>query len=154
MDTAGNYHLVSETHIVELALKTLESQFKRGDELFTTPAISKDFFSLKLASKKSEVFACVFLDNKHRLLAYEELFFGTIDGASVYPREVVRKALEHNAAAVILAHNHPSGSPEPSRADEQITNRLKEALALIDVRVLDHMIVGETVTSFAERGLL
>ena len=102
-----------------------------------------------------EVFACLFLDNRHRLMAFEELFRGTIDGASVHPREVVRRALAHNAAALILAHNHPSGIAEPSAADTRITERLRQALSLIDVRVLDHLIVGDAeVTSLAERGLI
>ena len=100
------------------------------------------------------MFSCVFLDNRHRVIEYEELFHGTIDGASVYPREVVRQAIHHNAAAVILAHNHPSGVAEPSQADERITQRLKEALALVDVRVLDHFVIGDQVVSFVERGLL
>ena len=102
-----------------------------------------------------EVFACLFLDNRHRVIEYEELFRGTIDGASVHPREVVRRALEHNAAALILAHNHPSGVAEPSDADRSITRRLSEALALVDVRILDHFIVGEgEPLSLAERGLM
>jgi DNA repair protein RadC len=101
------------------------------------------------------VFACLFLDNRHRVIEYRELFNGTIDGASVHPREVVRQALTANAAAVIFAHNHPSGVAEPSRADELLTRRLKEALALVDIRVLDHLVVGDgDAVSFAERGLL
>jgi DNA repair protein RadC len=102
-----------------------------------------------------EVFACLFLDTRHRVIAYEELFNGTIDGSSVHPREVVRRALHHNCAAVILAHNHPSGVCEPSHADKAITKRLQDALALVDVRVLDHFIVGDASPySFAETGLL
>jgi DNA repair protein RadC len=102
-----------------------------------------------------EVFGCLFLDNRHRLIALEEMFLGTIDGASVHPREVVKRALKLNAAAVILAHNHPSGVAEPSQADELITARIRDALALVDIRVLDHLVVGgTTVTSFAERGLI
>jgi len=101
-----------------------------------------------------EVFACLFLDNRNRLIAFEELFRGTIDGASVHAREVVRKALHHNAAAVILSHNHPSGVAEPSDADQQITVRLKEALSLVDVRVLDHIVVGDETVSMAERGMI
>lgn len=96
----------------------------------------------------------MFLDNQHRLIAFEELFFGTIDSASVYPREVLKAALKVNAAAIILAHNHPSGDATPSQADKQITQRLKEALALVDIRVLDHIVVGDSAISFAERGLL
>jgi DNA repair protein RadC len=109
---------------------------------------------LKLAPYEHEVFVCLFLDNQHRVIACDELFRGTIDGASVYPREVVKAALQYNAAALIMAHNHPSGISDPSQADRVITEKLKEALALIDVRVLDHFIVGENVYSFAEHGLL
>jgi len=102
-----------------------------------------------------EVFACLYLDNRNRVTACKELFRGTIDGSSVHPREVVKEALAHNAAAVILVHNHPSGVAEPSQADELITRRLKQSLSLVDIRVLDHLIVGDaTVESFAERGLL
>jgi DNA repair protein RadC len=102
-----------------------------------------------------EVFACLHLDNRHRVIAFEELFRGTIDGASVPPREVVRQALKHNAAALIFAHNHPSGVAEPSDADRRLTTRLKDALALVDIRVLDHFVVGDgEVSSFAERGWL
>lgn len=115
---------------------------------------SKNLLSAKLAVLEAERFAVLFLDNKHKLLAYEELFFGTIDNSAVHPREVVKRALYHNSAAVIFGHNHPSGIPEPSRADEAITLRLKEALSMVDVRVLDHIVVGETAVSFAERGLL
>ncbi|MDH5649555.1 MAG: DNA repair protein RadC, partial [Gammaproteobacteria bacterium] len=116
---------------------------------------SKQFLASRLRGRKQEVFCCLYLDNRHRVLAFEELFQGTINGASVYPREVVRRVLAHNAAAVILAHNHPSGVAEPSRADETLTERLKDALALVEVRVLDHIIVGEgDPVSFAERGLI
>ena len=100
------------------------------------------------------MFAILWLDNRHRVIAFEELFRGTIDGASIHSREVVKSALGHNAAACIMAHNHPSGVSDPSRADENITRRLRDALALIEVRVLDHIIVGEDCVSFAERGLL
>jgi len=101
------------------------------------------------------VFACLFLDNRHRVIDFEELFRGTIDGASVHPREVVRRALHHNAAAIILAHNHPSGVAEPSRADVQLTRRLVDSLTLVDVRVLDHVVIGDGGgVSFAERGLI
>ena len=101
------------------------------------------------------MFSVIFLDNRHRVISFEIMFRGTIDGSSVYPREVVKTALKHNAAATIFAHNHPSGDPEPSKADESITQRLKEALALVDIRVLDHLVVGSSeIVSFAERGLL
>jgi DNA repair protein RadC len=109
----------------------------------------------QLAAREHEVFICIFLDNPHRVIAMDEMFRGTIDGASVHPREVVKCALQYNAAAVILAHNHPSGVPEPGRADTSLTRRLSEALELIDVRVLDHFIVGGSeLVSFAERGLI
>lgn len=139
---------------LELTDRYLRSGFERG-EAITDPLITRRFLTCKLSRHRREVFACMFLDNQHRLIVYEELFFGTIDGASVHPREVVKRALETNAAAVIFAHNHPSGIAEPSQADQRITDRLKSALLLIDVRVLDHMIVGDgEVMSFAERGLL
>ena len=120
-----------------------------------SPGDTSTFLRLRLAERKNEVFGCLFLDNRHRILEVSELFQGTIDGASVHPRVVVQKALGFNAAAIIFFHNHPSGVAEPSRADEAITQRLKEALALIDVRVIDHFVVtaGEFV-SFAERGLI
>ena len=110
---------------------------------------------LPLRHRQRELFAVLWLDNQNRLIAYEELFQGTIDGASVYPREVVKQALARNAAAVILAHNHPSGVAEPSQADQRLTRRLQAALELVDIRVLDHLVVGEgEIVSFAERGLL
>jgi DNA repair protein RadC len=146
----------NEDAIIESALKILETRisYSSNEPSLTSPQASKDFVKLKLATYEHEVFACVFLDNRNRVITFEEMFRGTIDGASVYPREVVKACLSHNAAAVIFAHNHPSGTTEPSQADIAITERLKKALALIDVRVLDHLIVGEDVTSFAERGLL
>jgi DNA repair protein RadC len=123
--------------------------------LLESPAATRAFLVAELRDRPYEVFCCLFLDNRHRLIAFDELFRGTIDGASVHPREVVRQALQRNAAAVLLAHNHPSGVAEPSQADELITQRLKDALALVDIRVLDHLIVGDNrCTSFAERGLL
>ncbi len=138
----------------ELVKRYLETGLNRGETIADSDAM-RDFLRLQLRESPSEVFACLFLDNQHRLIAYEELFFGTIDGASVHPREIVRKALNHNAAAVVLVHNHPSGVAEPSQADRRITERLQSALALIDVRVLDHMVVGDLeVVSFAERGLI
>ena len=129
-------------------------------ELVTGPALeapkaTQAFLIAQLRDRPYEVFCCLHLDNRHRLIAFEELFRGTIDGASVHPREVVKQALARNAAAVILAHNHPSGVAEPSQADELITYRLRDALALVDIRVLDHLIVGDNrCVSFAERGLL
>lgn len=142
--------------VLDQAREILQYRLTRPETTtFSSPDAVKSFLQLKLASAEREIFACLFLDNRHRLISYEELFFGTIDGASVHPREVVKSALGCNAAAVILAHNHPSGVAEPSRADEAITTRLKDALGLIDVRVLDHLIVGsDAPVSFAERGLI
>ncbi len=120
-----------------------------------SPDATREFLIAQLRDRPYELFCCLYLDNRHRLIRFEELFRGTVDGASVHPREVVREAIQHNAAALILAHNHPSGIAEPSHADELITRRLREALALIDIRLLDHLIVGDAgCVSFAERGLL
>ena len=119
------------------------------------PRTARDYLIARLRDRDHEVFCCLWLDNRHRVIACDELFRGTIDGASVHPREVVKQALAQNAAAVILAHNHPSGVAEPSQADELITHRLKDALAIVDIRVLDHLIVaGAQVVSLAERGVL
>ncbi|HSN00695.1 MAG TPA: DNA repair protein RadC [Rudaea sp.] len=127
----------------------------RQPEALANPAACADYLRARIGAYPYEVFACLFLDNRHRILAFEELFRGTIDGASVHPREVVRRCLAHNAAAVILAHNHPSGVAEPSQADRAITAELKRALETIQVRVLDHFVVGAgSPTSFAARGLL
>lgn len=126
----------------------------RGPALLS-PQSTREFLSRVLATRPYEVFCVLYLDNRHRIIAWAELFRGTIDGASVHPREVVRSALAHNAAAVLLVHNHPSGIAEPSQADELITRRLREALAVMDIRTLDHLIVaGNQSVSFAERGLL
>ena len=140
--------------IVVQALQLLECQVREADTM-ASPAAVKDYLRLKIADLPYEVFAVVFLDVQNRVITIEEMFRGTLTQTSVYPREVVKAALAHNAAAVILAHNHPSGSAEPSRADEALTQTLKAALALVDVRVLDHMVVTRAVVlSFAERGLL
>ncbi len=140
--------------VVRLALEVLAHEHQPG-EILTTPPRTKEYLRLLLAERRNEVFGVLFLDNRHRVLAFEELFYGTVDGASVHPRVVVQRALLRNAAACILCHNHPSGIAEPSRADMTITDRLKKSLELVDVRVLDHMVVGaEEVVSFAERGLL
>ncbi len=139
---------------LELVGRYLESQCRRGDTI-TDPNLTRRFLKSRLRHRRREVFAVLLLDNQHRLIAYEELFLGTINGASVHPREVVKLALDRHAAAVIFAHNHPSGVTEPSAADRRITERLRSALGLVDINVLDHMIVGEgEVLSFAERGLL
>ncbi|MDC9724860.1 MAG: DNA repair protein RadC [Gammaproteobacteria bacterium] len=138
--------------VLEMSKRHLESTLSRGDAL-TDAATTKQYLQHRLRAYPYEVFACLFLDTKHRMISFDELFSGTIDGASVYPREVVKRALKHNAAAVIFAHNHPSGIAEPSQADHAITQRLKSALALVDIRVLDHVIVGDNETvSFAETG--
>jgi DNA repair protein RadC len=139
---------------LELGRRYLEATLKRSDVL-ASPADTRAYLSAHLRGLPHEVFACLFLDNRHRVISFEEMFRGTIDGASVHPREVVKRALAHNAAAVILAHNHPSGVAEPSRADQALTQRLKEALALVEIRVLDHLIVGDgEVVSLAERGMV
>ena len=140
--------------VLEMARRHLAERLRRGDAL-TDPEATRAYLRQRLADRAYEVFAVVFLDNRHRVIACEELFRGTIDGAAVYPREVVKAALSPNAAAVLLAHNHPSGIPEPSRADRELTRRRREALALVDIRVLDHLVIGDGAsTSFAERGLL
>ncbi len=139
--------------VLEMSKRYLNAGLQRGDSL-TSPQETRQFLTSQLREYSYEVFAVLFLDQRHRVIQFEELFRGTIDGASVYPREVVKKALEHNAAAVIFAHNHPSGMAEPSQSDERITQRLKAALDLVDVRVLDHFVVGDEVVSFAERGLI
>lgn len=140
--------------VINLALSVLALRHRRGRAL-NNPRNTQEYLRIKLADRKHEVFGTLFLDSQHRVLQYAELFQGTIDGAAVYPRVVVQEALGLNAAAVVLFHNHPSGVAEPSTADRNITKRLQDALALIDVRVLDHLVVsaGEA-TSFAERGLL
>ncbi|NLY15521.1 MAG: DNA repair protein RadC [Gammaproteobacteria bacterium] len=128
--------------VLEMGRRHLEATIKRQSALESPEAV-RNFLKAQLRHEPHEVFACLFLDTKHRVLAFEPLFYGTIDGASVYPRQVVKRALAHNAAALILSHNHPSGIAEPSQADRMLTERLKEALALIDVRILDHFIVGD-----------
>jgi DNA repair protein RadC len=138
----------------ELVRRALAAEIKSGINL-SSPAAVRDFLRLSIQHRQVEIFVGLFLDAQNRVIAVEELFSGTLTQTSVFPREVVRTALHHNAAAVIFAHNHPSGVAEPSHADETLTHALKEALALIDVRVLDHFVVGRGATlSFAERGLL
>jgi len=140
--------------VLELAQRHLMETLRREDAL-TSAAHSRLYVKSKMRSYKREVFLCLFLDNQHRVIAEEELFQGTIDGSMVHPREILHRAFFHNAAAVIFAHNHPSGVAEPSEADISITRRLKTALATVDIRTLDHLIVGDCeVISMAERGLL
>ena len=140
--------------VLELSKRYLDETIKRQCAL-SCPDDTRKYFKSQLRDRSYEVFAAVFLDNRHQVICFEELFKGTIDGASVYPREVVKKALQHNAAALIVAHNHPSGVAEPSQADEHITARLKQALELVDIRLLDHLIVGDgEIVSLAERGVV
>ncbi len=140
--------------VLEMARRHLGEALQRGIQL-TDPAATRSYLITRLRDLPQEVFCCLYLDNRHRVIAFEELFHGTLDGTSVHPREVLRKALAHNAAALIFAHNHPSGVAEPSDADRRLTQRLKDALALVDIRVLDHFVVGDgEAVSFAERGLL
>jgi DNA repair protein RadC len=154
-DEDGNYRIASANDIIDRAKSVIGQRFRAGSPTLTAPARTREFLRMQLATREHEIFAALFLDNRHRLIEYVELFRGTIDGASVHPREVVKEALVRNAAAVIFAHNHPSGVAEPSQADELITRRLRDALALIDIRVLDHIIIGDSaILSFAERGLL
>lgn len=144
--------LVKPEEIVSMASTILKDKILAKDML-TKPTDAARFLQLEMADDKEEVFSVLFLDSKHRILAFERLFSGTVDAASVYPRVVVKRSLNWNAAALILAHNHPSGSVEPSEADKVITRRLKDAMSLIDVRVLDHIVVGyEGWCSMAERG--
>jgi len=139
---------------VEIARRQLTEVLRTGPSL-ASPRATRDFLLARLRDREHEVFCCLYLDNRHRLIHFEELFRGTIDGASVHPREVVKQALLWNSAAVIVAHNHPSGIPEPSQADEIITQRIKHALALVDIRLLDHIVVGDGASvSLAERGTL
>lgn len=144
-----------DDEIIERALQILRARMTMPEVFFTEPSMACDYARLKLAERKNEAFAAFWLDNRHGLIEFEELFHGTVDGSSVPPRVVVQRALELNAVAVIFTHNHPSGNPEPSNADKRITERLRDALALVDVRVLDHIVVGGPDTySFAEQGLL
>jgi DNA repair protein RadC len=139
---------------LELGTRHLGRQLQRGEAL-ADPEQAGAYFCRKLRPLPHEVFACLFLDTRHRVIAYEELFRGTLDGSEVHPREVARRCLAHNAAAVIFGHNHPSGNPEASAADRAVTARLKQALALVEVRVLDHFIIGDGApTSMAQRGWL
>ena len=140
--------------VLELSRRYLDEMLMRSDPL-ESPDVTEQYLKSALRDCSNEVFACLFLDTRHRVIAFEELFHGTIDGATVYPRVVAEKALWHGAAALIVAHNHPSGVSEPSLADQVITRRLKDALALLDIRLLDHFVVGEgTPVSMAARGLL
>jgi DNA repair protein RadC len=145
----------AEEAAIRRALRIIESRLKVCDVVLTSPRAVRDYLRLQLADREAEAFVVLFLDAQHRLIACEELFRGTLTQTSVYPREVVKAALKHNAAAVIFAHNHPSGVAEPSRADELLTASLKSALSLVDCRTLDHFIVaGNAAVSLAERGVV
>jgi DNA repair protein RadC len=162
---AGHHDLAAESGIgdarlailralPELARRYFEETLPMG-EAIRSPADTETFLMARLRDRPHEVFCCLYLDNRHRVIRFEELFRGTIDGTSVYPREIVKQALAVNAAAIILAHNHPSGIAEPSQADERITRRVKSALDLVDIRLLDHLIIGDgSSTSLASRGML
>lgn len=154
---AGKYivdEIVSDQDIMDMAIKLANRRLAKR-RIVSSPDEIRQYLMVKMEALEHEVFSMIFLNNKHRILSFEAMFRGTIDGASVYPREVVKRALELNAAAVVMVHNHPSGDAEPSKQDISITKRLKDALALVDVRVLDHFVVGGgTVVSLAERGSL
>ena len=153
-DIFGEYMLADSQTIIGEAKRCISRQFKKGTAL-TSPDKVRDLLYLNYSQYEYEVFVGIFLDNQHRIIDRKELFRGTIDGASVYPREVAKEALKMNAAAVIFCHPHPSGIAEPSQADRHITDKLKQALALFDIRVLDHFIIGgEGIYSFAEHGLM
>lgn len=144
-----------ENAVIARAIHHLETRLRKSETIFSSPDVARSYIRLKIAMLPHEVFCVLFLNAQNGLIAFEEMFRGTLTQTSVYPREVVIKALEHNAAAVVLAHNHPSGTTEPSRADESLTQALKGALSLVDVRVLDHIIVSPWDSmSMAERGLL
>lgn len=145
----------TESDVIEAAHQMLASKARSGAIELSNPKDASRFFRTQIACKEVEVFSVAFLDAQHRLITCDILFQGTIDGSAVYPREVIKASLKHNACALIVAHNHPSGESEPSHADRRITDRLKKALELIDVRLIDHLVVThDHCTSFAERGIL
>jgi len=149
----GRHRAAMLVSLQEVARRFLQHTLTPGNAI-QSPADSREYLTARLRDRPQEVFCAIFLDNRHRVLSFEELFFGTIDATTVYPREVLRRALRRNAAAVILAHNHPSGVAEPSTADQSITRRIRDALELIDVRLLDHFIIGDgSCVSLAARGM-
>lgn len=152
-ETAAVY--MTDNAVIAQAISIIEKRLKKYETVITSPSSTKEYLTLLLAEEKKELFMVMYLTSQHHLIATETLFTGTIDSCSVYPREVVIRALEHNAAAVILAHNHPSGVVEPSAADKHLTTKITTALGTVDIRMIDHVIVGGTNTlSFAERGYL
>lgn len=152
-DLIGDYRPATPQEILAAARAVISHRYRRGITV-SAPGSVREFFFQKLSLKEREVFAALFLDQHNRIIFYEELFLGTIDSASVHPRILVQRALEQNAAAVIIAHNHPSGCADPSEADKRITLRVKDALNLVDIRLLDHIVVGEQCVSFSELGFL
>ncbi len=153
-DDNGSYLEASTNDVVSGARRKLRAKFRKGKAI-RSPQDTEAFLIAELSNEPHEIFAILHLDNRHRIIKFDRMFRGTIDGTSVYPREVVKRALELNSAALILAHCHPSGVAEPSQADERITRRLKAALELVDIRILDHLIAaGDTVVSMASRGLI
>ncbi len=152
-DAQGTYRSIRRDELIECARQCILKRFNDGYAI-RSPSDTEAYLQTMLGDAEHEIFSILFLDNRHKVIRYQEMFRGTIDGCSVYPREVVKQALALNSAAIILAHNHPSKVSEPSQADERITRRLKSALELVDIRVLDHLIIGSTVTSMASRGLL
>ena len=146
------YQPMDDEAILQAAEEILRKRFMRHGYM-ADPAVCRQYLKSHCAHLEHEVFGCIFLDNRHHVLAIEDMFHGTIDGAEVHPREVMKRALHHNAAAIIMYHNHPSGNPEPSAADRAVTTRLKQALSFVDVRVIDHVLVaGTTAVSLAARG--
>lgn len=159
LNTNGNMsalaYSLEEEQLIQSALRCLEKRVNYGSDVMTHPENVRTYLRLKLGGELNEVFYVLLLDNAHRVIAFEKLFDGTVNACSIYPRVVLQKVFAFNAAAVIFAHNHPSGIAEPSAADKQITQRMKEMLSIIDVRVLDHIIVSpDNIVSFSERGLL
>ncbi|MDP9897398.1 DNA repair protein RadC [Variovorax boronicumulans] len=153
-DFAGTYVPANAEDILAAARRVIQDKYRRGVDL-SSPTAVREYLTVLLGAYEHEVFTVLFLDAHFRLIACREMFRGTVSQTSVYPREVVKEALQHNAAAIMCAHNHPSGNPEPSQADQMITNTLRTALSLVDVRLLDHIIVaGNQSLSFSERGLL
>ncbi len=153
-DAHGVYRSVPTNQLIASAKQCILERFNHAKITIRSPHDTEEYLQTLLGDLEHEVFGFIFLDNRHRIIASREMFRGTIDGTSIYPRECVKTALELNAAALIAYHNHPSGVAEPSQADERITRRLKSAFELVDIRLLDHLIVGERVTSMASRGLL
>lgn len=153
-DVAGDYRQVDAAEVLQVAQQVLLGRVY-GSDVLGSPQAVRDYLRVRLGTLEHELFAVVHLDAQHRVIEYVEMFRGTVTQTSVYPREVVKEAMKLNSCAVLLVHNHPSGSTQPSRADELLTQTLKNALALVDVRVLDHLIVGgSTIASMAEKGLI